>query len=306
MSAPAALALVFEWDGLTLAGTLTLPAGPGPHPAVLMMQGSGPADRDCDGYFEPIRQAFLDRRLATFSFDKPGCGASSGDWRDYGLEGRADQASAAVQRLRAHVAVDGTRVGVWGQSQGGWLAQILGSRLPELAFVIANSGPSIGVREQDLYGCEHTMRSEGQSEAAIEAALTFIRAVHQAAEADLDYEMLDPELIEGASEHPYYGGQALDEGDWRLMRLFIREAYDPVAALAQIRSSFLAIFGALDVLVPAWQSAEECSRALQQSGNGDAAVVVFPTGNHRIKDATGDFVSGYLDLLGDWASRRVH
>ena len=60
-----------------------------------MMQGSGPADRDGNGYFPHIRDTFLSRGLATFAFDKPGIGASMGDWRDYALRGRAKQAVAA-------------------------------------------------------------------------------------------------------------------------------------------------------------------------------------------------------------------
>lgn len=78
------------------------------------------------------------------------------------------------------------------------------------------------------------------------------------------------------------------------------ERYEPTEALRQARCPFLALFGALDVLAPAWESAEIYSRSLREAGNQDATLVVFPRGNHRILLAeTGDFVSGYLDLLGD-------
>ncbi len=159
--------ITFTWHGIDLAGTLHLPTSPSPHPAVVMLQGSGAADRDADGYFPPIRDAFLSRGIAAFSFDKPGIGGSSGDWRDYALNGRTDQALAAIALLRAHEAIDAQRVGVWGQSQGGWLVQILAARLPDLAFAIANSGAAIGVEEQNRAGCEHTMRAAGKSEEEI-------------------------------------------------------------------------------------------------------------------------------------------
>ena len=68
----------------------------------------------------------------------------------------------------------------------------------------------------------------------------------------------------------------------------------------------LAVYGGRDVLVPAWQSAEEAGLALQEAGNADATVVVFPQGDHRIQDAsTGHFVSGYLELLVNWTVRRA-
>ena len=92
MTANTSRELSFVWEGLELVGTLRLPAGSGPHAAVLMMQVSGPADRENDVYFAEIREAFLPKSIATFSFDKPGCGASSVDWRVYGLLARGDQA----------------------------------------------------------------------------------------------------------------------------------------------------------------------------------------------------------------------
>ena len=296
------------WDGLTLTGTLHRPSSEGPHPAVLMMQGSGPADRDCDGYFPPIREAFLTRQIATYAFDKPGCGNSTGDWRDYALEDRADQALAALEVLRRHPAIDAESVGIWGQSQGGWLAQLLASRVPDLPFAIANSGPSINVPKQDLYGCEHTMRSLDHPENEIEQTLDFVKALHRAAEQGSDYTTVNEELLCQARSEPWYGYLTIDdEADWRGYCRMICEHYDPREALAQIRCPFLAIYGGQDRLVPAWQSAEESGRCLESAGNRDATIVVFPAGDHRIRDSNTDhFVPGYLDLLGDWALRRAH
>lgn len=297
----------FAWRDITLAGTLYLPATPPPHPAVVMLQGSGPADRDSGGYFPPIRDAFLSRGIAVFSFDKPGIGGSSGDWRHYALEDRTDQALAAIALLRAHAAIDPARVGVWGQSQGGWLVQMIAACLPDLAFAIANSGAAIGVEEQDRYGCAHTMRAAGKSEEQIARALTFLDAVHAAALRGDDYATVERQLLESARGESWYGYITIDDAaDWGMMCRFVSERYEPVAAIARARCPFLAIFGALDVLVPAWECAAIYDRALREAGNRDATIVVFPHGNHRILLAESDaFAPGYLDLLADWAARRV-
>lgn len=299
--------LEFGWGGLTLAGTLHLPEGYRPAPTVLMMQGSGPTDRDSEGYFPPIRKAFLDRGIAVFSFDKPGVGGSSGDWRDHALEDRTSQALAALEALSAHPGIDGTRLGVWGHSQGGWLAQILASRRPDLSFAICNSGPAIGIAEQDLYGCEHTMRSKGHTEEEIERALRFLAALHQEAAHGTGFGVVDEAIVTDARDQPWYGYLTIDDAtDWRFMCRVMSEDYDPVVTMSQIRCPYLAVYGGLDLLVPAWESARASGDALHSAENLDAAVVVFPGGDHRLQDPeTGKLAPEYLDLITDWAARRV-
>ncbi len=299
--------LSFVWRDTTLAGTLHLPASPPPHPAVIMLQGSGPADRESNGYFPPIRDAFLNRGIAAFSFDKPGIGGSSGDWRHYALADRTDQALATIALLRQHDAIDEGQVGVWGHSQGGWLVQMIAASLPDLAFAIANSGAAIGVEEQDCYGCEHTMRAEGKSEDDIARALLFINAVHAAALRGDDYTTVERQLLQTARGASWYGYLTIDDAeDWGMMCHFVSERYEPAKAIARVHCPFLAVFGALDVLVPAWESAAIYARALREAGNQDATIVVFPQGNHRILVAeTQEFATGYLDLLTDWAVQRV-
>lgn len=298
-------AVDFEWAGLRLAGTLHLPSSDAPHSVVVMIQGSGPSDRTSHGYFPPIRDSFLSKGIGTFAFDKPGCGESSGDWRDHGLYARADQVLTALDRLQRHRSVKTESIGVWGQSQGGWLVQMLAARLPGLAFAIANSGPSIDLPSQDLYGCEHSMRAKGHSESDIDLALSFVAGIHEAARAGLPYDLVEARLLASARTQPWYVCMTIDdEVDWRLVTQFITEHYQPLDALRQIRCPFLAVYGGRDVLLPAWCSARESGEALEQAGNSDAAVVVFPEGDHRIQQE-GAFASGYLDLLTDWAARHV-
>jgi pimeloyl-ACP methyl ester carboxylesterase len=301
------LDLTFAWAGITLAGTLHLPAAPPPHPAVLMLQGSGPADRDGGDYFPPIRDAFLARGIAAFSFDKPGIGGSTGDWRHYALMDRTDQALAALAFLRDHAAIDRERIGVWGQSQGGWLVQMIAARLPDLAFAIANSGPGIAPGAQDHYGVEHTMRAEGKSEEAITRAIALVSALRAAAARGDDYATVERDLLGPVRGQPWADYFTIEDAeDWGLMCRFVAERYEPAEALAQVRCPLLAVFGERDPLLPAWESAQIYGKALREAGNTDATVVVFPQGNHSIRvDGGNAFAVGYLDLLADWAAHRV-
>lgn len=301
--------LSFDWGGLKLAGSLHLPSGAGPYPAVLMTQGSGPADRDSGGYFEPIRQTFIDRGIATFAFDKPGCGESSGDWRDYALEGRTEQVVAALELVRNQPAVTGDRVGIWGHSQGGWLVQKLAGRRGDLAFAIASSAPSIGVQEQMLYDGEQMIRNHGYDQREMRDALTLTRALHRAAATGADFASISAQLLEPASLQPWYDSFPTidDAGDWKHVKLLIGEPHDPLSDLKRITCPFLAVYGGLDTLLPPWQGAEESGRALEAAECPDATVVVLPLGDHRIQDPdTKEFVDGYLSVLGDWTANRAH
>lgn len=299
--------LSFDWRDLTLAGTLHLPPADAPHPAVVMLQGSGPADRDSEGYFPRIRDVLLDRGLAVFSFDKPGIGGSSGSWRDYALYDRADQAVAALAFLATQPDIDAGRVGVWGHSQGGWIVQIVAASRPDLPFAIISAGPGIDVRAQDIYGCEQMLRSTDTPEPEIDRALAAFEAVHDAALRGDDWEVVEREQVAAARDEGWYQYLPLDDASmWGLMCRFIQEAYDPPPTLARITCPLLAVFGSLDPFLPALRSAEIYSRALVEAGNRDATIAIFPDANHRLLvEETGEFTGGYLDLLGDWVARRV-
>ncbi|MEM9615111.1 MAG: alpha/beta fold hydrolase [Actinomycetota bacterium] len=317
---PSAVPLSFEWEGLRLVGTLHPPAdgsaGTGRDetrsvdrrwPAVVMAQGSGPADRDCGGYFPPIRDAFLRAGIATFAFDKPGCGESEGDWYHYGLLGRGDQLIAALDLLRHQPTVDADRVGLWGQSQGGWLVQLLAGGRTPLAFAIANSAPTLTVAQQIHHDIEQTLRAAGHGDADVEQALALADALHTAATDGTTHEAATAELLAPAEQYDWYRHFPGIDGpdDWRHLGLLVGEPFDPCAALARVECPILAVYGALDALLPPWRGAEETGVALASAPTTDAAVVVFPTGDHRIRHGDGTFAPGYLDLLGDWARRVI-
>lgn len=146
--------LVFESRGARLVGTLYLPPGPGPHPVMVGVHGSGPVDRS-DLYQGEAARYFAPRGVAFFMYDKRGIGESSGTYPgsySSSMVIYAMDALAAVDRVDEHDDIDGTRIGLWGVSQAGWIIPLAASLdQDKIAFTIIISGPTVSIREENLY-----------------------------------------------------------------------------------------------------------------------------------------------------------
>src|SRR5688572_5878859 len=72
----------FRNGSIAIAGTLTIPSGSGPFPAVVLLSGSGPQNRDSDVFgfrpFKLIADSFAQRGIAVLRYDDRGVGGSSG------------------------------------------------------------------------------------------------------------------------------------------------------------------------------------------------------------------------------------
>jgi dienelactone hydrolase len=128
--------VTFRNGDATLAGTLASPATPGRHPAVVLLQGSGPETRWGTNRF--IADRFARAGIVTLIFDKRGTGGSTGDWRTADFDALAGDALAGMALLRARPEVDAGRIGLHGHSQGGIVAPIAAALAGgAVAFVVA-------------------------------------------------------------------------------------------------------------------------------------------------------------------------
>ncbi len=88
---------------------------------------------------------FAEHGVAALAYDKRGVNESTRDFRRVAFTDLAPDGLAAVAVLRARADIDPGRIGVWGLSQGGWLGPLAASQSKDVAFVIAVSGPGVGV-----------------------------------------------------------------------------------------------------------------------------------------------------------------
>jgi uncharacterized protein len=175
----------------TLAGTLTLPGGPGPFPAVALVHGSGPTARDESSIYAAY---FVSRGFAVLAYDKRGIGESGGRYPGEGASSDAlalysRDAAAALRFLAARPEVDPVRVGLAGDSQAGWIMPTAAALSPA-HFVVAFVGPTVSVGEQELWASLTNLGQSGPvdlaaAEAQVRAAgpsgfdpLPAIRSLH--------------------------------------------------------------------------------------------------------------------------------
>lgn len=146
--------LTFTSDGHLLTGTLQLPNAPGPHPAALLISGSGPIDRDSNTrrlQIDAMRQVadHLARAgIGTLRFDKRGIGASGGDYHAAGFYDNVADARAGLMALAERPEIDAGRVFVIGHSEGALIgAELAGSDAPIAGLVLlagaAQTGESV-------------------------------------------------------------------------------------------------------------------------------------------------------------------
>jgi hypothetical protein len=321
-------------DSVPLAGTLTLPEGKGPFPAVLLITGSGAQDRNESimGHrpFLVLADYLTRSGVAVLRVDDRGVGGSGGNTFASTIADNAADALAGVAFLKGRPGVDSSRVGLVGHSEGGWVAPLAASRSRVVAFIVLIAGPAV-TGEAIRYAQDSLLSlAAGGSLNQVAAGRRFSRAVHDALKGEpndslaiiamvraieREYEALPPALRAAVdSANVTSDSASLAERVRPLATPWYRFllTYDPVPHLRTLRIPVLAIYGEKDLQVPPSQSAPVMRRAL--AGNGRAVIHVFPGLNHLFQPAATGAISEYgmievtfaeeaLKMIADFVAR---
>ena len=310
----------FSSDGVTLSGTLFLPASTPPFPAVVLFHGSGPQLRD-----RATALWFAEHGVASIAYDKRGVGKSGGNFRAVPFMDLADDGIAAVQLLKSRRDIDPKEIGVWGLSQGGWLGPLAASRSSDVAFVIAVSGPGVSPGEQMIVFYENELRNRGLAEDQIREASDLRRSVwtylatgrgfaHAQSEMNIsrtktwsdELRAQDSTLFEPLPNTEEFSRSTRPTTVW-----FRREMnYDPIPALRALTVPSLFIFGDRDELVPIKSSVDVIHRIQAEPGNRDFTIEVLPGVDHGMYDVGAGGFGGvspaYLSAMQDWLAGHLH
>ncbi len=287
--------------GYALAGTLTLPGSPGPHPAAVLISGSGPQDRDETIFdhkpFLVIADRLTLQGIAVARYDDRGVGESTGIETVAAATSTdlAADAASIVEHLRSQDGIDPARIGLIGHSEGGIIAPMVAAGDGRIAFVVllagtAVTGGEILVRPDRLLHQAQGANAAGLDEiershrelldllAAGAAADDVRRAIRALAEAQVAATgQPPPPDLDALVEAQYLQATS----PW--LQSFV--SYDPLPALRRLRCPVLALNGTLDLQVHWEQNLPLIESAVRDVG-GDVTVRRCEGLNHLFQPAT--------------------
>lgn len=295
-------------SGAELAVTLTVPSrGPLERvAAVVLLPGSGCLVR---AQAQAFVDAFLRARIAVVTFDKRGCGASSGSWLRASLDDMAADGRSLLDWLRARDEVDSKRVGLVGVSQGGWVGPLVASTRPEVAFFIGLTGGGLSPRATEEFDYERKLAHAGVTGAELTNARKAVAAYFAYLAGDAPRAEITS-LLEAGKAQTWYQvlglHRVLPDESFRAAWAWV-PSLDPLPSIRSLRMPVLAIVGGLDrdpaTEVKAWQT------GLAGNGSPRTEIRVVPGAGHVLTiggaHKEGSFNLQALDAMAAWAASVV-
>jgi hypothetical protein len=325
--------------GVKLTGTLTLPReeGPearkGPFPAVILITGSGPQDRDESLFghkpFLVLADYLTRRGIAVLRLDDRGIGGSSGSVMNSTTADFAGDVLAGVGFLKQRSEIDRTKIGLIGHSEGGIIAPLAATQSRDIAFIILMAGTGLTGEEILVLQTDLIARASGTKEEEITKTLARNQQLYSILKSEQDSAALSDRLIahlrstwdEWGTDYQKQGMEMMKaiEPQVRQMttpwfRYFL--TFDPRTALKKVRCPVLALNGEKDLQVPHAENLKEIEKALREGGNKDITVKMLPGLNHLFQTSATGAPTEYgsieetisptaLKVMGDWIDQRV-
>jgi dienelactone hydrolase len=313
-----------------LVGTLTLPAGKGPFPAVLLITGSGLQDRDETIFghrpFLLIADRLTRAGVAVLRVDDRGAGKSTG--KPGSLETDVGDSQAELELLLTQPEIDPKRIGLIGHSVGGAIAPILAARTKKVAFIVSLAGTALPGSELVPLQLAADLGAKGVPEETVQQIVEVQRKVG-AAIVKGDPPELHEALKAAILGNFALGGQpapAAPELD-KMVEAKLKESQnpwtvsyfktDPRRAWRQVRAPVLVVIGGKDTQVPAKENLAAVTAALRQAKDRDVTAHEVPGVNHLFQHANKGVVGEYgaieetfdpatLDEIVKWVADHAH
>lgn len=286
--------------GIKLAGTLTVPEGKGKFPAIILISGSGPQNRDEELMdhrpFAVLADFFTRNGIAVLRYDDRGSYASQGDFQSATSVDFATDAAAAVAYLKTRKEINNKKIGLAGHSEGGLIAPLVAvDHRKDVSFIILMAGPGVNgeiimLEQQELIGRANDMPEEilQKTKAMNQQIFNVIKnnpdSITRREKMDVLLRRLmseNPEMIQGGDVDTMVE-QLKNNLLTPWMLYFI--THDPGIVLENVKCPVLAINGSLDLQVPSGLNLSAIESSLRKGGNRKFKMVELDGLNHLFQE----------------------
>ncbi len=309
--------------GHSLAGTFTRPNDGGPFPAVILVSGSGPQDRDeaLLGHrpFLVLSDHLTRRGIAVLRFDDRGVGKSTGDFATATSADFTSDALAGVAYLQTRDDVEPDRIGLAGHSEGGLIAPMAAVASDDVAYIVLMAGPGVN-GERILYAqAELIGRAAGMSEARVAATRELQAELFAILKTNEDPEssasameaLVRAHLEEATPEERAQAGITDSASFEHAVATEVRQVnspwfryflvHEPAEFLERVTVPVLAVGGEKDLQVPSEENLGEIEAALERGGNTRYEIHMLPDHNHLFQHAETGAPSEYATIDETWS-----
>lgn len=295
------VAFVNEKEGNKLVGTLTIPYGEGPFPAMVLVSGSGQQDRDEELMnhrpFWIIADYCALHGIAVLRYDDRGIGGSEGEVNNATSMDFSYDAEAAFDYLRNRKEINASKVGILGHSEGGIINFMVSARRPEVAFLVSLAGPAVNGIEVLKEQQAALLRASGISEEMIQFSGNANAQMFDIIEASSSREEADSllrQLVKGWGYNEELAEQTVGQMASPWMYYFLR--YDPTEAIIKTNCPALLLNGSKDLQVIASQNLPGYEKIIAEHGKTNLTLRELPDLNHLFQHCETGSPNEYYEI----------
>ena len=301
-----------------MGGTLTLPRSKGPHPAVLLITGSGAQDRDetlmDHKPFLVLADHLTRKGVAVLRVDDRGIGKSTvGDHGKSTSADFADDALAGVEYLRTRKEIDPKKIGLCGHSEGGLIAPMCAAKSEQVAFIVLMAGPGLRGDEILAMQTELISKAAGLPDAMVARNTERNKKIYAIVREEKDDAAAQKKILDLFADSPEAERKGMEMQVRQLVSPWFRffMTYDPAPTLAKVKCPVFALNGEKDLQVPCKEDLEAIQKACPH-----ADTLALPDLNHLFQTCkTGapaeyaqieeTFAPAALEAISSWILKTV-
>lgn len=320
------ISFINKKDKIQLNGTLTLPDEKGKYPVVILIAGTGPANRDEEylGHkpFLVLSDYLTSRGIAVLRYDKRKFDLPVRKFYQNTTKNFADDVIAAVDYLKLNLNIDPTKIGLIGHSEGGYVSAIVASQIDDISFIVLLAGPGLSFDEVLIQSAFAEYKRDNVPESYVNKNIEYFKECYQAIKSTQDMNELKNK-IEAAYNKYYLNTDLYDKNDLNQMiekfslpwfRYLV--SYNPSKDYENIKCPILALDGELDFQVTPKENLKALEDAFKKGGNKDYTLIEIPKLNHMFQTAKTGKQSEYKEInetiapislktIYDWIQIRV-